>query len=530
MNPPVRTTTLVACLVAATTLPLGAQQAERAVFLVRLGRDTLAVETASWTPARAEAMLRLRNPIVRLDRLLTFGPTGLVASMETTAGLGVNGDSARTRSTLEVQGDSGVLRVESASGAPAQERRVAFPAGAVPFTNLSGQVIELVLRRARGAARDTVDVPLFLSNGQSMAVRVTRLGADSAVLSLGGVDIRARTDAGGRFLGAIIPSQGASFERLPGDSPVAAWMPVRPSYDAPAGAPYTAEQVTLRTPAGITLAGTLTMPRHADGARVPAVVLITGSGPQDRDEAIPSIGSYRPFRTIADTLSRRGIAVLRLDDRGVGGSDAGPANATSADFADDIRAGLAWLRARADVNAARLGLVGHSEGGLIAPMIAAGDTSLRAIALIAAPAKSGRAISAFQRRWAVEHNPAVAASARDSILRHWDGEVERAFAAPGWLHFWAEYEPLVAARRVRARTLILQGETDRQVTAEQAPMLAGALREGGNRDVTVHTFPRMNHLMLEDESGDPAGYQRLSSYEIRRDFLGALVDWLASKL
>lgn len=517
-------------LIALVTAPLGAQATERAVFMVRLGRDTLAVETATFTPRRAESMLRLKTPLARMDRRITFSSAGELQGMEFTAGMGVNGDSNRTHSVLAVTGDSARQTIEVAGGGLPQQRTYAVPHGAVPFTNLSGQTLELALRRARASGRDTVDVPLLLPTGQSLPLRITRLGSDSAVLSLAGVAIRAHTDAVGRFLGAFIPAQGASFERLPGDSPAAAWMPVRPSYDAPPGAPYTAEQVTLRSPAGITLAGTLTVPRHAAASRVPAVVLITGSGSQDRDESVPSIGSYHPFREIADSLTRRGIAVLRLDDRGVGGSNAGPPTATSADFADDIRAALSWLRGRADVDPARLGLVGHSEGGIIAPMIAASDPALRAIALVAAPAKTGRAISAVQRRWAIDHDSAIAPSARDSVYARSEIEVERVFAAPGWLHFFAEYDPLPTARRVRARTLILQGETDRQVTMDQAAMLADAMRQGGNRNVTLRTFPRMNHLMLDDASGDPGGYQHLSSYEIRRDFLGALVDWLAANL
>jgi uncharacterized protein len=525
-----RRVVLLSSVLACLAPSLRAQAVERAIFLVRLGRDTLAVENAIYAPGRTEAMLRLRNPVSRIDRRMMLSASMEVRSMETTAGLGVNGDSARTHVVFTAEGDSGRLVTDAAAGGPSDRRRIAVPRGAVPFTNLSGQTLELILRRARFVGGDTVDVPLLLSNGQSLAVRVSWVAPDSALLSLGGVGIRARTDREGRLLGAFVPAQGAFFDRLPGDSPVASWTPVRVSYEAPLGAPYVAEQVTLRTPAGITLAGTLTMPVHPAGTRVPAAVLITGSGPQERDEAIPSIGNYRPFREIADTLSRRGIAVLRLDDRGMGGSDAGPPAATSADFADDIRAALVWLRARADVDPRRVALVGHSEGGLIAPMIAASDSTLRAIALVAAPAVSGRAIMAYQRRWAVDHDASIARVDRDSALAAIEREVERLIAAPGWLHFFAGYDPIPALRRVRARTLILQGETDRQITAEQAGMIAAALRDGGNRDVSVHVFPRMNHLMLDDESGDPAGYGRLRSYAVRRDFMGTLVEWLAANL
>ena len=140
---------------------------------------------------------------------------------------------------------------------------------------------------------------------------------------------------------------------------------VKVDYSAPPGAPYEAIAVTVPSPAGHTLAGTLTLPKGASRAHpVAAIVTITGSGPEDRDEALPGVDGYRPFRQFADSLGRRGIAVLRMDDRGYGESTGKHKGATSADFADDIRAGLAYLRTRPEIDAKRLGLLGHSEGGL----------------------------------------------------------------------------------------------------------------------------------------------------------------------
>jgi dipeptidyl aminopeptidase/acylaminoacyl peptidase len=289
--------------------------------------------------------------------------------------------------------------------------------------------------------------------------------------------------------------------------------------------------VTVRTPAGLDLAGTLTVPAHRPGTRLPAVVMITGSGPEDRDEAIPAISAeYRPFREIADTLSRRGIAVLRLDDRGVGGSDRGPAAATSADFADDVRAALAWLRTRPEIDPARLGLVGHSEGGMIAPMVAAGDARLRGIALIAGPASRGLDIVHSQLRYLIAQDSSLAGTQRDSLLRAALAQADSLYRTPGWKAFFAAYDPLRTARRVRTPTLILQGETDRQVPLAEAGALARAMRAGGNRNVTVRTFHRLNHLMLEDPSGNPLRYQALPSFHVRNDLRGTLADWLARTL
>jgi alpha-beta hydrolase superfamily lysophospholipase len=259
-------------------------------------------------------------------------------------------------------------------------------------------------------------------------------------------------------------------------------------------------------------------------------VLITGSGSQDRDEATPAVPGYRPFREIADTLSRRGIIVLRLDDRGIGGSDAGPPTATSADFADDIRAAVAWLRARPEVDPARVGLVGHSEGAIIAPLVAVADTRLRALALLEAPAERGRLILAEQQRTLLGKDSTHTPAERDSALARAAKVTDSLVKEPGWLRWFAEYDPLPAARRVRVPVLIIQGETDQQVAPSQARTLAAAMRGAGNQRVTLRIFPRMNHLMLDDPSGDPRGYATLPTKTLRRDMLGVLADWLVRTL
>jgi dienelactone hydrolase len=506
-------------------------QRERAVFLVRHGADTVAVETTSRDGGLAEGAVRFRAPLLLVRQVVSFSHADTIARVVTDVGRGARGDSAVLSAELTFKGDSAFSHVIGAP-TPIPDRRFAVPAGVVPYVDLSGLSLELILRRARALGGDTAHVPLLLVNGQSIVVTVSRLGADSALVALGSVTLRARTDAVGRLLGASVSAQDVVFERLPGDSPVAAWSPApRPvSYAAPAGAPYTAEDVVVTTPAKLNLAGTLTMPLHRAGARQPAVVLITGSGAQDRDEGTPFLEKWRPFRAIADTLSRRGIAVLRLDDRGVGGSDAGAPTATSADLADDVRAAVAWLRARPDVDPERIGLVGHSEGAIIAPMVASTDAHLRAIALIAGTASRGRAILDEQRRYLFDADTTLTPARRDSLLALATREADSALAVPGWMHFFADYDPLVAARRVRVPTLILQGETDRQVPAVEAQRLASAMRAAGNRHVTVRTFPRMNHLMVEDPSGSPLRYPSLPSFEVRQDLRGVLADWLARTL
>ncbi|MGH9819065.1 MAG: alpha/beta hydrolase, partial [Pyrinomonadaceae bacterium] len=144
----------------------------------------------------------------------------------------------------------------------------------------------------------------------------------------------------------------------------------KPDYSAPPDAPYTAEEVLVKTSGGFALAGTLTLPKGASKAKpVGAIVTITGSGQENRDSEIGLVG-YKPFRQIADSLARNGIATLRMDDRGMGDSGGIFKGSTSADFGEDARAGLAYLRTRPEIRADRLGVLGHSEGAVIAPMVA----------------------------------------------------------------------------------------------------------------------------------------------------------------
>jgi alpha-beta hydrolase superfamily lysophospholipase len=272
------------------------------------------------------------------------------------------------------------------------------------------------------------------------------------------------------------------------------------------------------------------MPAQRKG-RVPAAVLITGSGLQDRDSRIPGVTGYQPFRQIADALSRRGIAVLRLDDRGAGASGGDPTRATTADFADDIRAALAYLRSRPEIEGRKLAVVGHSEGGIIAPMVAVDDPGVAAVVLMAAPSWTGVRTSDYQLREAWkgmglnEEEMKAKAAANDPIR-------EQMANANPWLRFWLDYDPLPTARRLRVPVLVLQGSTDRQVPAEQATELAAAIRAGGDEDVTVRVFPDLDHLFLHDPVGTAglAEYAALPSKEVPEEVLTTLGDWLQKRL
>jgi dipeptidyl aminopeptidase/acylaminoacyl peptidase len=308
--------------------------------------------------------------------------------------------------------------------------------------------------------------------------------------------------------------------------------PPRPptDYSAPLGAPYTAENVTVPTPAGHTLAGTLTLPKGASAAnKVGALVTITGSGAQDRDEMLPTPPGFRPFRQIADSLGRRGIAVLRMDDRGTGASTGNHRTATSADFAEDIRAGLAYLRTRPEIDASKLGLIGHSEGGLIGPMVAVAEPQLRGIVLMAGPSWNGRQVLQFQISNNIRNTSNLTGTRLDSALATVNTRIDSLRNANPWMKFFIDHDVLAVARQVKTPALVINGGTDLQVTEAQAEELGNAIRQSGNRDVTVHVFKNLNHLFIYDPVGTPQGYARLPRSAVEPEVVGMVVDWVVAR-
>ena len=515
---------------AAASQQMQAEPATRSSALLLLrGADTLVVERIQRSATTVTAILGGAG-MPRVTMTYTLSPDHLMPLMTFTAHApGAAPDAAPIQTgSLALSADSARLSLTIGS-APPRALYAAVPAGTLPWVNNDFVTAEQAVRRARAQGVTQLTVPLFaLSNGQVVNSTVELMGADSARFTIMGMVITLAVDAFGNVTGGEIAQQGIRIVALEG--PAAAAISFgRPNYSAPAGAPYRAEEVTVRTPAGHSLAGTLTLPSAPAGARMPAVVTITGSGAQDRDEFIPLAGGVRIFRQVADTLSRRGIAVLRLDDRGVGASGGDP-NATSADFADDIRAAVAYLRTRPEIDPARIALVGHSEGGMIAPMVAVSDPQLAAIALMAGTAYTGRRIIDYQYENLVRGNPAVAAASADSVLKAMRASFDSTEAKKPWMKYFLEYDPLPTARRVKQPVLILQGETDQQVRVEEARALDRVMRASGNRRVTMKLFPDRNHLFLMDPSGHPSGYARLTNNTVDADVLGTLADWLATTL
>ncbi|MEW6733880.1 MAG: alpha/beta fold hydrolase [Acidobacteriota bacterium] len=312
--------------------------------------------------------------------------------------------------------------------------------------------------------------------------------------------------------------------------------------------PYHEEEVVYENKKdGIKLTATLTLPRSQ--GPFPAVVLITGSGPQDRDE---SLLGHKPFLVIADYLTREGIAVLRADDRGVGGSTGNIDQSTSENFADDALAAVEYLKTRKEINTKQIGLVGHSEGGLIAPIVAAKSTDIAFIVMMAGPGLRGDEILYLQGALISKANgaPETAITRNRStqdrvftVLRQEkdltiaekqlreilnqdlaampeeqrrttntneviDAMVKR-YNTP-WFRFFINYDPRPTLKKVKCPVLAINGELDLQVPInENLTAIEAALQAGGNKNYQIVKLPKLNHLFQTSETGSPMEYGKI---------------------
>ncbi len=391
----------------------------------------------------------------------------------------------------------------------------------------------------RAGGRDTTWHVLVAGASSVINANVYFGAGDSARVVLPGITVNAIVH-GGRVESLEIPAQQARAVLVTeADSlhPMAA-APTRPApvYTAPPGAPYTAAEVRVPvTPIGsdtFSLGCTLTLPT-VRRPPYPAIVTITGSGSQARDEDLwPVLPGYAPFRQIAARVARAGIATLRCDDRGKDASTGDATNATTADFAGDTRAQVAWLRTRTEINPERIALVGHSEGGIIGPLVAAYDPRLRGVVALAGTAKPGVDVLVDQARYPILRNTQLTEEERVARLAEAEAAVRADSSASGaWFRWFYRYDPLPIAARVHQPVLILHGALDRQVSVGQADTLAAALRRGGNRDVTVRVFPGLNHLFLPStDDGAPSEYASLQHAELPALVLDTLALWLRKRL
>jgi len=497
-------------------------------FIYLLGTDTVAIERVLSRPdgVRGELVVRSQGRVVWHQHIEGSQPTAFdLDAFAPTAGAGA---LPAQSVTLRVRGDSAFMDV-NANGSSNTTQRVKVLPGTEWLLNTSVLHNDVLATLAAKRSQDTVNLVLA-QGGMQYKMAVRKIG-DTTLVSLAGTDMRFVHDALGlkeARVGMNTTVRRVSAADLGKLSVKAAAE--KPSYAAPANAPYTAEDIVVNTEAGFQLAGTLTRPRGA--AKVPLVITISGSGEQERDSRLATVQGYGIFRDIADTLSRRGIAVLRMDDRGVGASTGREtrAVATSADYANDVKEVLKYARSRKDIDATRIVLLGHSEGGMIAPMVASQDKGVRAIVLLAGPAYNGRRVMTFQNQDAVNQARTLTNAQRDSIMKTVPAALDSIGRTNPWIQFFMQHDPLKTARLITQPVLILQGETDRQVTPEQADTLYATLRNAGNTAVTMKKFPATDHLFLTDSVGAASGYASLPDKHVRRVVLGTLADWLNTTL
>lgn len=311
--------------------------------------------------------------------------------------------------------------------------------------------------------------------------------------------------------------------------------------ESPAADDVVHEAVRIVTDDSVALTGTLSLPAApitvtggsqraiTPPPQLAALILVGGSGPQDRDGARAELPGYRPLADIADAVTGAGIAVLRLDDRGAGESGGSASATTTSRAARDIAAALRWLRGHERVDGSNVGLAGHSEGGLVALMAAASDSAVRTLVLLATPSRSGREVARWQRAWVATRDVArFPPATRQRLLDEAEAAAELTARTDPWMGEWFALEPRHFASRVRGRVLLVHGERDRQVPVEHAAELAKTLRRAGV-SVDVRRFPNVDHLLLVDRNGDPDSYVRLTDRRVSRDVLEAIVAWLTQR-
>ncbi len=309
---------------------------------------------------------------------------------------------------------------------------------------------------------------------------------------------------------------------------------------------YYSEEVTFpNTKANLTLTGTLTLPKKE--GKYPVVVLISGSGPQNRDEELMG---HKPFLIIADHLTKNGIAVLRYDDRGYGASTGDFEGATSVDFASDVKSAVAFLKSRKEIDHKKIGLIGHSEGGLIAPMVASSSKDVSFIVLLAGPGIRGDKLLLLQQELIarasgiseteIQKTKDINTKAFELVIKSTDPKTLRAdltkylkevlnnnpesealkgmtenefvefqvnlIAAP-WMTYFMKYNPVPALEKTTCPVLAINGEKDLQVPPkENLTAIRKALEKGGNKNATIIELPNLNHLFQECETGAPNEY------------------------
>lgn len=318
---------------------------------------------------------------------------------------------------------------------------------------------------------------------------------------------------------------------------------------------YSEEEVTFyNASAKIKLAGTLTKPKGK--GPFPAVILVSGSGPQDRNEEM--LG-HKPFLVIANYLTNNGIAVLRFDDRGVGKSAGDFSKATTEDFATDVEAGISFLKQQKGIDIQKIGIIGHSEGGMVAPMVAAKDTSLDFIVLLAGPGIFIRDLMLQQmeditksqgesdsivtsqiennrQAFDILLNTPDNFDAKNKLIKLYqsqdttmsESEIRQAINPmfTPWFRYFISYNPQIALEQTKCRVLAINGDKDLQVASKvNLEGIETSLKSGGNKDFKIVEMTNINHLFQTTSSGKISEYGQLEE-TFSPKVLEIMKDWI----
>lgn len=344
---------------------------------------------------------------------------------------------------------------------------------------------------------------------------------------------------------------------------------VQPEKKSDEPLPYSEDEIVFKS-GRILFSGTLTVPKGDANTKYPAVILLTGSGPHDRDE---NIYGFKIFEKIADFLTRKGIAVLRYDDRGVGGSTGNKMSSTTEDFVGDALSAVEFLKKQKNINTSKIGMLGHSEGGIVASMAAARSNDLLFIVLMSSSGVDGGNLILEQqklllksvnvpdsiiaqnlelqkkindalrndkdvnnlkddiRKFAEEDYNNLSADVKASIQdkkTYLNSNVQSQIAVFNnpWFKFFVKNNPYDALEKVKIPVLMTFGELDLQVPKEQnKPNMEEALTKAGNKNFKSIVFPKANHLYQTAKTGNPSEYNELPK-EFVQGFLETISDWI----
>lgn len=374
------------------------------------------------------------------------------------------------------------------------------------------------------------------------------------LLDAAGLEFSGQLSADGQTLAGVVEQGGSTLPLTLKRQ--AGLLDYRRPQDPVPPFPYHTLDVTFASDApGVMLAGTLTWPEGP--GPFATVVLITGSGPQDRNEELLD---HRPFLVLADALARANVAVLRYDDRGVGKSTGDFAAATTLDFAADVRGAVHYLGSQTTFPVASVGLVGHSEGGLIAPIVADGNADVSFLVLLAGPSVDGASIILSQGRAIAAADGATPAELDateaqqratftcledpEAPLAGVDACLREVLASQGvsepdlapllaqiespWMRWFLNYDPAPVLRRTQIPVLALNGSLDLQVLASlNVPVMEAAFQEAGNERASVSEVPGLNHLFQHAVTGSPSEYGLIPE-TMAPEVLTQIADWIGN--